>query len=114
MLISDPDAATAQWLTTTAAEVSSVAFATAVAFPVALVSDVMALAVATPDALAPKEVADRVSVATAVPGAATVPDRRNFSLGLAPRAVVCASATVLRNAVECVTAMTDSPFPACR
>lgn len=113
MLMSDPDAATAKWLTTTPPDVSSVALATAVALPAAAVSLAMALAVATPEADAPNEVADNVKVAAAAPGAATVPDSRNLSFGLAPSAVVWASATVLRKAVEWVTAMTDSPLGRC-
>jgi len=74
--ISDPDAATPQWITTVPAEVSNVALATADALPVALVSLVIALAVATPEEEAPNPVADRVNVATAVPGEPTVPARR--------------------------------------
>lgn len=100
MLMSDDEAATAQWLTTVPPDVSSVALATGEALPVALVSLVIALAVAVPPDAAANGVADNVSVAAAVPGEPTVPDRRNFSLGEAPSAVVCASATVLRNAVE--------------
>jgi hypothetical protein len=104
-LMSDADAATAQWLTTVAPDVSNVAVATADALPVALVSLAIALAVAVPPDDAPKGVALIISVAAAVPGEPTVPVRRNLSRGLAPSAVVCASATVLRNAVECVTAI---------
>ena len=102
--MSELEAATAQWLTTTPAEVCSVAFATAVALPTAAVSLAMALAVDTPADDAANDVVS-VSVAAAVPGVPTVPARRKTSLGLAPRAVVCALETVSRNAVEWVTAM---------
>lgn len=105
MLMSEDDAATAQCDTTVPPEVSSVAVATAEALPVAFVSLVIEFAVETPATAAPNGVADSVRVATAVPGEPTVPASRNFSFGDVPRAVVWASATVLRNAVEWVTAM---------
>lgn len=68
MLMSEADAATAQWITTVPPDVSKVAVATALALPVALVSEAMAFAVASPAVLAGKAVADRLRVATAVPG----------------------------------------------
>jgi hypothetical protein len=82
-----------------------VAVATAEAFPVALVSEVIALAVAVPDEDAPNAVADRGRVATAVPGAPTVPVSRNLRFPLAPIRAVTASVAALRAAVECVTAI---------
>jgi len=104
MLMSDADAATAQWITTVPPDVWSVAVATGDALPVAAVSDVMVAAVAVPVADAPKAVADKLSVATTVPGAPTVPVKRNASLPLAPINAVTASVAALRAAVECVTA----------
>jgi hypothetical protein len=103
--MSEPDAATAQWITTVPAEVWSVANATALALPVALVSEVIALAVAVPVEDAPNAVALNERVATAVPGAATVDgDMRNTSLPLVLMSAVTASVAALRAAVECVTA----------
>jgi hypothetical protein len=105
MLISEADAATAQWMTTVPAEVSRVAVATAEALPVALVSEVIAFAVAVPEEDAAKAVALRGKVATAVPGAPTVPDSRSFKLPLAPISAVTASVAASLAAVECVTAI---------
>ena len=99
MLMSDAEAATAQCSCTEPALVSSVAAATGEALPVAAVSLVMALAVIVPPDAAPNGVALIVSVATAVPGAETVPDRRNTSFGDVPSAVATAPASVLRSAV---------------
>ena len=62
-------------------------------------------AVAVPVADAPNAVADRGSVATAVPGAPTVPVKRNFRLPDAPMRAVTASVAALRAAVLWVTAM---------
>jgi hypothetical protein len=59
-----------------------------------------ALAVNTPPEAAGNGVALIVRVAATVPGEPTVPDRRKASRGDAPRAVVIASASVLRIAVE--------------
>ena len=98
-------AATAQWMTTTAAAVSSVALATAEALPVALVSLVIAFAVAVPVALAPNAVADSDRVATAVPGADTVPLSRNLSLPDAAMSAVTASVAAFLAAVLWVTAI---------
>jgi hypothetical protein len=92
-------------MTTVPPEVSSVAVATAEAFPVALVSLLIALAVAVPDDEAPNAVAERLSVATAVPGEPTVPVRRYLSLPDAPISAVTASVAAFRAAVECVTAI---------
>ena len=94
-----PDAATAQWITTVPADVSSVAVATAVALPVALVSDVIALAVAVPVADAPKAVALNGHVATAVPGVPTVPVSLNFKFPLAPIKAVTPSVAAFLAAV---------------
>lgn len=105
--MSEPEAATAQWITTVPPLVSSVAVATGEALPVAFVSLVIALAVAVPVEDAPKAVADSERVATAVPGEPTVPVRRNFSLPLAPIRAVTASVAALRAAVEWVTAMVN-------
>lgn len=91
MLMSEADAATAQWITTVPPDVSKVAVATGLALPVALVSEEMPLAVASPAVLAGKAVADSGSVATAVPGEPTVPVRRNFKLPDAPMRAVTAS-----------------------
>ena len=77
--MSDPEAATAKWTHTVSALVCSVAAATGLALPVALVSLVMLLNVNTPLDTVPQG-SDSVSVATAVPGLDTVPDRRKTSL----------------------------------
>lgn len=103
MLMSEPEAATAQWITTVPADVSSVAVATGDALPVALVSDVIALAVAVPDDESANASALSGNVATAVPGAPTVPDSLNFKLPLAPIKAVTASVAAFRAAVLCVT-----------
>lgn len=100
MLMSLPEPATAQWITTVPPLVCSVAVATGEAFPVAFVSLVMALAVAVPELDAPNAVADRLSVATVVPGEPTVPDVRKASLPLAPIRAVTASVAAFRAAVE--------------
>lgn len=105
MFISDELAATAQCITTVPPDVSSVAVATADALPVALVSDVIAFAVAVPLLDAPKAVADSGNVATAVPGAPTVPLKRNLRFPEVPINAVTASVAALRAAVECVTAI---------
>ena len=105
--MSEPEASTAQWITTVPPLVSSVAVATGEALPVALVSLVIELAVAVPDEDAPKAVADSERVATTVPGEPTVPARRNFSLPLEPISAVTASVAALRAAVEWVTAMVN-------
>lgn len=106
MLMSEPDAATAHWITTVPPDVCSVANATGEAFPAALVSLVMALAVAVPVLDAAKAVALNGSVATAVPGAATVDGlMRKTKLPLTPISAVTASVAALRAAVECVTAI---------
>jgi len=109
MLMSEAEAATAQWMTTVPPDVSSVAVATGLALPVALVSLVMALAVAVPVADAPKAVADSGSVATTVPGEPTVPVRRNFRLPDAPMRAVTESVAALRAAVVWVTDIRESP-----
>lgn len=105
MLMSDPLAATPQWITTVPPLVSSVAVATALALPVALVSLLIAPAVAVPPLLAPKAVAAKLSVATAAPGAPTEPANLNLSMPLAPSSAVTALVAALRAAVLCVTAM---------
>jgi hypothetical protein len=99
MLMSEAEAATAQWITTVPPDVSSVAVATAEAFPVALVSEVIALAVAVPDDDAPNAVADSGKVATAVPSEPMVPASRNFRLPLAPMSAVTASVAAFLAAV---------------
>lgn len=100
MLMSDADAATAQWITTVPPDVSRVAVATGEALPVALVSLVIALAVAVPEDEAPKAVAESERVATAVPGDPTVPVRRNFSLPDVPISAVTALVAASLAAVE--------------
>jgi hypothetical protein len=105
MLMSEALAATEHWSTTVPALVCSVAVATGLALPVALVSLVIALAVAVPVLAAPNAVALNDSVATTVPGAATVPVKRNASLPLAPISAVTASVAAFRAAVEWVTAI---------
>jgi hypothetical protein len=106
MLMSEPDAATAQWITTVPPEVCNVANATGLALPVAFVSLVMALAVAVPVLAAANAVALSGSVATAVPGAATVDGlMRKTRLPLAPISAVTASVAAFRAAVEWVTAI---------
>lgn len=105
ILMSLPEAATAQWITTVPAFVSSVAVATGDALPVALVSLEIALAVAVPELEAPKAVADKLSDATIAPGAPTVPVSRNRKRPEAPISAVTASVAALRAAVLCVTAM---------
>jgi hypothetical protein len=105
MSISLPEAATPQWITTVPPDVSSVAVATAEAFPAALVSLVIALAVAVPLEDAANAVDDKGSVAAAVPGAPIVPDVRNFRFPLVLMSAVTASVAALRAAVEWVTAM---------
>jgi hypothetical protein len=105
MLMSLPEAATAQWITTVPPDVCNVAVATGDALPVAFVSAVIALAVAVPLEDAPKAVALSDRVATAVPGEPTVPDKRNTNLPEAPIKAVTASVAALRAAVECVTAI---------
>lgn len=109
-LMSEPEAATAQWITSVAPEVCNEAFATGEALPVAFVSEVIALAVAVPLTESGKASAVKGSVATAVPGAPIVPDRRNTRLPDAPISAVTASVAALRAAVEWVTAMANS-FP---
>lgn len=86
-------------------DVCNVAVDTAVAFPVALVSLVIAFAVAVPDDAAGNAVADSESVATAVPGADTVPAVLKTSFPDAPINAVTASVAAFLAAVECVTAM---------
>jgi hypothetical protein len=106
MLMSDPDAATAQWITTVPPLVCSVANATGDALPVALVSEVMLLAVAVPLDDAPNAVALKGSVATAVPGEATDEGlMRNTKLPLVPISAVTASVAAFRAAVLWVTAI---------
>ena len=105
MLMSEAEAATAQWITTVPPEVCNVAVATGEALPVALVSAVMALAVAVPVEEAAKAVVLKESVATTVPGALTVPVNRNASLPEVLINAVTASVAALRAAVECVTAI---------
>jgi hypothetical protein len=75
MLMSDPLAATPQWITT------------------------------VPPLLAPKAVAAKLSVATAAPGAPTEPANLNLSMPLAPSSAVTALVAALRAAVLWVTAM---------
>ena len=104
-MMSLPDAATAQWITTVPPDVSSVAVATGEAFPVAFVSLVIAFDVAVPDEDAPNAVALNDRVAAAVPGAPTVPVKRSFNLPDAPMSAVTASVAALRAAVVWVTAM---------
>lgn len=98
MLISDPLAATAQWITSVPPEVWRDALATGEALPVALVSEVMALAVAVPVDEAPKAVADSGRVATAVPGEPMVPESRKTRLPLVLIRAVTASVAALRAA----------------
>lgn len=105
MFISEPEAATAQWITTVPPDVCRVAVATAEALPAALVSEVIALAVAVPDELAPKAVADNGNVATAVPGEPTVPVNLRTKLPEVPISAVTASVAAFRAAVECVAAI---------
>jgi hypothetical protein len=105
MLISDPEAATAQWITTVAADVCSVAVATGLALPVALVSAVIALAVAVPVLEAAKAVVLSDSRATTVPGALTVPESRKANFPEVLISAVTASVAALRAAVEWVTAI---------
>jgi hypothetical protein len=105
IVISCPEAATWQWITTVPADVSSVAVATGDALPAALVSDAIAFAVAVPDAAAPKAVAERFNVATIVPGAPTEPANLNLSFPDAPINAVTASQAALRAAALCVTAI---------
>lgn len=105
MLMSDADAATAQWITTVPAEVCKVAVATGEAFPVALVSLVIALAVAVPVTESPKPSALRLRVATTVPGELTVPVSRKANFPDAPIRAVTASVAAFLAAVVCVTAM---------
>jgi hypothetical protein len=106
MLMSEPEAATAQWITIVPPLVCSVANATGEALPVALVSEVMALAVAVPLDDAPNAVALRGSVATAVPGEATDDGLiRNTRFPLVPISAVTASVAASRAAVEWVTAI---------
>lgn len=105
ILMSDPDPATAQCITTVPPDVSSVAVATAEALPAALVSEVMALAVAVPDDASPNASADNGNVATAVPGAPTFPVSLNLRFPDAPINAVTASVAAFRAAVLCVTAM---------
>ena len=97
-MMSEPDAPTAQWITTVPPLVSSVAVATGEALPVAFVSLVIAFAVAVPELDAPKAVADSGSVATAVPGEPTVPLKRNLRFPLVPISAVTASVAALRAA----------------
>jgi hypothetical protein len=105
ILMSEPEAATAQWITTVPPDVCRVAAATAVAFPVAFVSEVMAFAEAVPPEEAAKPVADKLRVATAVPGAPTEPARRKTNFPLAPISARTASVAALRAAVEWVVAI---------
>ena len=87
-------------------EVCRVANATALALPVALVSEVIVLAEAVPEAEAANAVALKDSVATAVPGEPTeLGEIRNTNLPLAPINAVTASVAALRAAVEWVTAI---------
>jgi hypothetical protein len=99
MLMSEPDAATAQWITTVPAEVCNVAVATGEALPVALVSEVIALAVAVPVTAAGKAVALSDKRATVVPGALTVPVSRKANLPEVLINAVTASVAALRAAV---------------
>jgi hypothetical protein len=105
MLMSEPDAATAQWITTVPAAVCKVAVATGLALPTALVSLVMALAVAAPLEDGANAVALKLKVAAIVPGADTVPVVRKHSLPLAPIKAQTASVAALRAANEWVTAI---------
>jgi hypothetical protein len=106
MLMSEPDAATAQWITMVPPEVCSVANATGEALPVALVSLVIALAVAVPLDDAPNAVADSGKVATAVPGDATEDgEMRNTRLPLVLISAVTALVAAFRAAVLWVTAI---------
>ena len=106
MLMSDAEAATAQWITITAPVAWSVANATGEALPVAFVSLEIAAAVAVPPEDAPNGVAFKPSVATAVPGDATeLGDILNTRLPAAPSSVVTASVAAFFAAVECVTAI---------
>jgi hypothetical protein len=98
MLMSDPEAATAQWITTVVFA-SMVAVATGEALPVALVSLLMAFAVAVPLLDAPNAVELMFSVATAAPGEPTVPDKRNRRRPVEPINAVTASVAALRAAV---------------
>ena len=101
ILMSEAEAATAQWITTVPPEVCKVANATGLALPVAAVSGVIELAVAIPDADAPNAVALKGRVATAVPGEATeLGEIRNTRLPLVLINAVTASVAALRAAVE--------------
>lgn len=110
MLISEPLAATAQCTTTVPPPVSSVAVATGDALPVAFVSLVMLENVSTPAEAPGATGFDMASVATAVPGLAAVPVSRNLSLAVVLRVLVTRSATEVRNADGCVTAMIYPQF----
>lgn len=105
ILISLALAATAQWITTVPPDVSSVAVATGLALPAALVSLVIAFAVAVPLADAAKAVALSAKLATEVPGAPTVPESLNRRRPDAAISAVTASVAALRAAVLCVTAI---------
>lgn len=100
MLMSDPDAATAQWMTIVPPDVWRVAVATGEALPVAFVSLLMALAVAVPLDEAPNAVALNGSVATAVPGEPIVPDNLKTRLPDVPISAVTASVAAFLAAVE--------------
>jgi len=91
MLMSDADAATAQWIISVPPDVCNDALATGEALPVAFVSDVIAFAVATPLDDAPNAVVLSGNVATAVPGDPMVPDSLNTRLPDAPMRAVTAS-----------------------
>jgi len=100
MLMSEPEAATAQWITTVPPDVCSVAKATGLALPVALVSLVIAFAVAVPLDADPNAVALKGSVATAVPGDPTEDGlMRNTRLPLVLISAVTASVAAFRAAV---------------
>jgi len=99
MLMSEPEAATAQRTTAKPAKVCRVAKATVP--PTALVSDVIGLAVATPEDDAPKNVALPGRVAIAAPGLDTEPPvGLNTSLPDVPMSAVTALVAASRAEVE--------------
>jgi hypothetical protein len=101
--MSDPEAATAPKITIVPPEVSSENVDTAVAFPVAFVSLVIALAVAIPvEAAAPKAVEERGQVEAAAAGEPNVPPTLNLRLPLVLIKAVTALVAACRAAAECV------------
>jgi hypothetical protein len=103
--MSEPEAATWQWITTVPPDVWIVAVATGEALPAAFVSLVIAFAVAVPPLDAAKPVDDITRVAAAAPGEPTVPEVRNTRRGEVPSKPVTALVAASRAAVVCVTAI---------